>query len=103
MPSSIAEHSVLLEAWQTMDSSLYTRAQRAMAELKGTVYELLTTANTGLSNAEIGRRLGIYQGHIGHEGHISRTILSLLEAEQVVVQDKESKLWSIRRPPDLSS
>jgi hypothetical protein len=40
--------------------------------------------------------LGIYQGHIGHEGHVSRTILGLLEAEQVVVQNKETKLWSLR-------
>ncbi len=80
-----------------MTTSLYTRAQLAMAELKGVVYELLSAAEgKGLSNAEIGRRLGIYQGHIGHEGHISRTVLGLLEAEEVIVQDKKTKLWSLR-------
>ena len=44
-----------------MDSSLYTRAQRAMADLKGAVYELLASSDSSLTNAEIGRRLGIYQ------------------------------------------
>jgi hypothetical protein len=44
-----------------------------MADLKGAVYELLESSDSPLSNAEIGRRLGIYQGHVGHEGHISRT------------------------------
>ena len=49
-----------------------------------------------LTNAEIGRRLGIYQGHIGHEGHISRTVLGLLENEEVIVQDKQTKTWRLR-------
>lgn len=81
-----------------MSISLYTRAQLAMAELKGVVYELLSSGEgEGLGNSEVGRRLGIYQGHVGHEGHISRTILGLLEAEEVVVQDKKTKLWSLRR------
>lgn len=80
-----------------MDAFLYTRAQRAMAELKGAVYELLASSETGMTNAEIGRRLGIYQGHIGHEGHVSRTILGMLEAEEVLVQDKTSKLWALRK------
>jgi hypothetical protein len=79
-----------------MNSSLYTRAQRAMADLKGAVYELIAESESPLSNAEIGRRLGIYQGHVGHEGHISRTVLGLLEAEEVIVQDKESKMWRLR-------
>ena len=68
-----------------------------MAELKGAAYELLAESQQGLTNAEIGRRLGIYQGHVGHEGHISRTILALLEAEEVVSQDKTTKLWSLRK------
>ncbi len=79
-----------------MNTSLYTRAQRAMADLKGAVYELLAGSDSPLSNAEIGRRLGIYQGHIGHEGHISRTVLGLLEGEEVIVQDKASKTWRLR-------
>ena len=71
-----------------------------MAELKGSVYELLAESQSGLTNAEIGRRLGIYQGHVGHEGHISRTILGLLEAEGVVVQDRATKFWSLRKSPE---
>jgi hypothetical protein len=71
-----------------------------MAELKGTVYELLASSSSGLTNAEIGRQLGIYQGHVGHEGHVSRTILGLLEAEGVIVQDKDSKIWTARRAED---
>jgi hypothetical protein len=80
-----------------MNASLYTRAQRAMAELKGVVYELIAENGEELTNAEIGRRLGIYQGHVGHEGHTSRTILAMLEAEEVVVQNKESKAWGLRK------
>lgn len=68
-----------------------------MAELKGVAYELLDTAAEGLTNAEIGRALGIYQGHVGHEGHVSRTILALLESEEVAIQDSTSKRWVLRR------
>ncbi len=68
-----------------------------MAELKGAVYELLCQSESGLSNAEIGRRLGIYGGHVGHEGHISRTILGVLEKEEVIVQDKKTKVWTVRK------
>lgn len=81
-----------------INPSLYTRAQRAIAELKGVVYELLLECDTGLTNAEVGRRLGIHQGHVRHEGHISRTILAMLETDLVVVQDKETKIWRIRAP-----
>jgi hypothetical protein len=79
-----------------MNHLLYTRAQRAMADLKGAIYELIAESQSPLSNAEIGRRLGIYQGHVGHEGHISRTLLGLLENEEVIVQDKETKMWRLR-------
>ena len=68
-----------------------------MAELKGVVYELLEAAPEGLKNAEIGRALGIYQGHVRHQGHISRTILALLESEQVAVQDTTTLRWTLRR------
>lgn len=76
----------------------YARAQVAMAELKAAVYEILAQAPSGgLTNVQIGRTLGIYTGHVGHEGHISRTILALLEKEGVAVQDKDKKGWSLRR------
>lgn len=73
----------------------YRRAQLAIAELKDVVRGLLENKDEGLSNAQIGRALGIYQGHKGHQGHISRTLLAMLEAEGVVVQNEGTKLWSI--------
>lgn len=75
----------------------YAIAQRAMADLKAAVYLLLKNGPaSGLRNADIGRALGIYAGHVEHEGHISRTLLALLEKEGVVVQNPESKLWTVR-------
>jgi len=79
-----------------MNPELYTRAQRALAELKGVVFELITDSAKGISNAEIGRQLGIYGGHSGQAGHISRTILELLEKDEIVHQDAKTKLWSLR-------
>ena len=56
----------------------YHLAQNAMADLKAAVYSLLEGAPPeGLTNAQIGRRLGIYAGHVEHEGHIPRTLLAL--------------------------
>ena len=51
----------------------------------------------GLSNAELSKSLGIYSGHIGHEGHISRTLLSLLESENVVYQEENTKRWFLKK------
>jgi hypothetical protein len=74
----------------------YALAQRAMADLKAAVYMLLKTGPAGgLRNADIGRALGIYAGHIEHEGHIPRTLLALMEKEGVVQQDHQSKRWTI--------
>jgi len=76
----------------------YARAQRALANLKEAVYETIVDGpENGLTNAEVGRMLGIYMGHKGHEGHISRTILSLLEDEGRVCQDRVTKRWMVRR------
>ncbi len=77
-------------------SQSYLLAQDAMAKLRSAVHMILETVPSGLSNARIGRSLGIYSGHVGHEGHISRTILALMEAEGVVEQDKVTKLWRLR-------
>jgi hypothetical protein len=75
----------------------YVLAQDAMAKLREAIYLLLSEAPaTGLKNAQIGRSLGIYSGHVGHEGHISRTVLALMEAEGVVEQDDATKSWRIR-------
>lgn len=66
----------------------YRKAQLAIAELKAAVLSLLEkAAPDGMSNAAIGRSLGIYAGHKRHEGHVSRTLLAMLEAEGVVQQD----------------
>jgi len=76
----------------------YARAQRALANLKEAVYETIVDGpENGLTNAEVGRMLGIYMGHKGHEGHISRTILSLLEDEGRICQDRVTKRWMVRR------
>lgn len=81
---------------QIKNVNAYQIAQRVMADLKGAVCEMIASApDTGLTNAEIGRALGIYSGHIGHEGHISRTLLAIMEAEGVVHQDKATKRWAL--------
>lgn len=49
-----------------------------------------------MKNAEIGRSLGIYMGHVRHEGHISRTLLGMMEEEGVVEQDSETKKWKLK-------
>lgn len=79
-------------------SNAYRVAQHAVADLKSAVYEILSKpSDKGLRNADIGRALGIYTGHIGHEGHIPRTILSIMEEEGVVEQDKETKFWKLKK------
>jgi DNA-binding IclR family transcriptional regulator len=79
-------------------TSAYHLAQQAIADLKSAIHQLLSEAGeTGLTNAEIGRTLGIYTGHVGHEGHIPRTLLAVMEAEGVVSQDTQAKRWCIRK------
>jgi hypothetical protein len=80
-----------------MQSQEYQLAQAAMADLKSAIVALLERFDDGLSNAQIGRTLGIYRGHEGHEGHISRTLLAMLEQEGVVEQDQKSKFWFLRQ------
>jgi hypothetical protein len=68
-----------------------------MADLKSAVHALLRDAPPeGLTNAQIGRTLGIYAGHIEHEGHIPRTLLALMEKEGVVQQNPVNKRWTLR-------
>lgn len=82
----------------------YALAQRAMADLKAAIYTVLANGpDEGLRNADIGRSLGIYAGHVEHEGHIPRTLLALMEKEGVVDQDSKSKLWTICRYPSVES
>jgi hypothetical protein len=92
----------------TDEISSYHVAQRALADLKAAVYAVLQAGpELGLTNAQVGRALGIYGGHEGHEGHISRTILGLLERDGTADQEESTKRWRIRvqvdslRPPAL--
>ena len=76
----------------------YQLAQRAVADLKAAVYAVLENAPAeGLTNAELGRGLGIYAGHVEHEGHISRTLLALMEKKGVVQQSAPTKRWTLCR------
>ncbi|WP_039020121.1 hypothetical protein [Halocynthiibacter namhaensis] len=73
----------------------YESAQHAISELKASIRTVLSVSPHPLSNAEIGRTLGVYMGHIGHEGHISRTLLAMMQAEGVVDQDEKNKRWHL--------
>ena len=76
----------------------YGIAQMGMAQLKEAVYLVVADGPAeGLTNAAIGRSLGIYGGHVGHEGHVSRMLLAILEAEAVVEQDAQTKTWRLRK------
>jgi hypothetical protein len=80
----------------------YSRAQIALSELKSCIRQLLLEAGDGgLSNAEIGRRLGIYMGMIDkdkptHEGQIPRILLGMMKVEGSVYQPDGSKKWVLR-------
>ena len=82
----------------------YALAQRAMADLKAAIYLLLKNGPPeGLRNADVGRSLGIYAGHVEHEGHIPRTLLALMEKEGVVRQDTHSKRWTVNAHSSASA
>lgn len=74
----------------------YAKAQMAISNLKAAIYEVLLESSDGMTNAQLGRSLGIYVGHKRHEGHISRTILALMEVEEVVKQDPTTKIWTLK-------
>lgn len=75
----------------------YHLAQQGLTQLKVAVHALLESAPPeGLTNAELGRTLGIYAGHLGHEGHIPRTLLSIMQQEGAVEQDEDTLRWRIR-------
>jgi hypothetical protein len=77
----------------------YRIAQNAIADLKSAILMLLDEyGEQGLRNVDIGRALGIYSGHVRHEGHIPRTLLEMMVHEGVVRQDKSSQLWFLVRP-----
>lgn len=72
------------------------RAQLALAELKASIRATLSHGPAeGMTNAQLGRSLGIYAGHAGHVGHISRSLLEMLKSEGVVAQDPLTKRWRL--------
>lgn len=76
-------------------ANAYATAQLAIANLKSAVYMLLQEAGSeGMRNVDIGRALGIYSGHAGHEGHIPRTLLAIMESESVVEQLQDAR-WCL--------
>jgi hypothetical protein len=84
-------------------SMAFQLAQSAMADLKVAVRMLLAEApKQGLTNAQIGRTLGIYAGHVKHVGHISRTILELLRSDGVAEQDGERGPWRLIDHTEIS-
>jgi|GEM_PF-5404189 hypothetical protein len=82
----------------------YRKAQNAIAELKSAVVDVLATAGSdGLRNSQIGRLLGIYQGHVRHQGHISRTILEMLQADGIAEQREQGGPWQIRQQTNVGA
>lgn len=78
----------------------YAEAQAAIASLKSAVYRvLLNAAPDGLRNVDVGRALGIYAGHVKHQGHIPMVLLKAMESEGVVQQDSDTKLWRLKSTP----
>jgi len=78
-------------------SNAYNLAQRAISDLKTAIHSILSLKPEGLSNAELGRSLGIYHGHSGqHEGHISRVLLELMSSEGIIEQNGKTKKWSLK-------
>lgn len=81
----------------------YQLAQHGMAEMKSDIHQVLKTVYPkAFKNHKIGRMLGIYQGHVRHEGHVSRTLLEIMKSEGTIEQNKEDKIWRMKLPEDLS-
>ena len=74
-------------------TDLYQKAQIGLVDIKGAVFELLQRSEGGMTTAEIGRSLGIYMDHAGHEGHISGTILAMMETEGAAWQEAPRGKW----------
>ena len=82
------------------DSYEYEMAQHAMTLLRVAIHRTLSSAPAlGLKNAQIGRCLGLYFGPAGHQGHITRTTLAIMEMEGTVRQDPATKAWSLIGTP----
>lgn len=81
---------------ETASMEAYSLAQQAMQLLRIAIYKSLEASpDEGLRNSELGRVLGVYMGHAGHQGHVTRTVLALMENEGAVVQDPENRKWRL--------
>ena len=75
-----------------MASTDYDQAQLAISMIKSSIYNLLSESlEKGLRNVDIARKLGIRGGigphsEIQHRDWISKTILCMMEREEVVEQ-----------------
>jgi hypothetical protein len=84
-------------------TNAYSNAQNGLALLKVAVFEILSIyKDEGLRNVDVGKLLGIYRGHIRHEGHISRTILAIMEEDGTIRQDSETKKWYPVMPDQIA-
>lgn len=87
----------MMESTLATTGLAYQSAQRALADLKHAIFVVLAAGPAeGMKNSQIGRSLGIYAGHIRHQGHISRTLLEMMLNEGIVDQDPKTKLWRLR-------
>ena len=79
-----------------MSSDVYEQSQMAIAMLKSCIYKVLEkNKETGLRNSEISAKLGIRTGDGKQRDWITKTILTMMEREEVVEQS-DNKLWHIR-------
>ena len=75
-----------------MASTDYDQAQLAISMLKSSIYNLLNANKAeGLRNVDVARKLGIRGGigphsEIQHRDWISKTVLCIMEREEVVEQ-----------------
>jgi hypothetical protein len=78
----------------------YHLSQSALADLKSAILAVLSANDGPMKNADLGRLLGLYHGHIGHQGHITRTLLELMKSDGVVHQSEDTKEWSVNSYPN---
>ena len=79
-----------------MSSDVYEQSQLAVAMLKSCIYKVLEENKaTGLRNSQIATKLGIRTGDGKQRDWITKTILSMMEREEVVEQT-ENKFWHLK-------
>jgi hypothetical protein len=78
-----------------MTASVYSQAQQAIAILKSCIYQVLEdSGNSGLRNADISTKLGVRTADGNSKDWITRTVLGMMEREEVV--EKVNNLWYIK-------